>query len=779
MKKIITSILIAATIVSLSATNVLAAEDLLINDINIIDEGLDVATEDSSLISDDDFEESLDYVSEYDIIEDYSDNISIDTLSLSELGSNDISEEYSEDIVADTASENIIFDQDEEINLDMEASLSSNIILETTYGDKYYYYTPYEDSPYDLIYLIKDNYIDICGYIIDKEKAYNTVIDAFGNEHKFIKEADIIIPDEIYGITVEKISTFKCEFYRYTDDFGMHVRSRSALFPFKVKNIILPSTIKELQRESIYADYRGDNDIIIPEGVEIIWNEALMLSNEEVRSNAEIILPSTLKEIGDRAFYNTLNFEGNKDYYYEYTNSPKLHELIIPEGVKKIGNEAFFGINGYKNITIPSTVREIGTDAFAYVGIEKLMQLQDYILKGGSKNSIKAEYENYYVESITNNSIVPIPLPGLPGSPYGLTWTDKETGESIMSVSNGQTAILSDSDYVHEIQEREVVASQTINLDAIFDEEGYCYTIDDGIYAKRYTVDNKKLASISKNKLKANKIGTVKVTEEIKWEKTDNFEPVCACEIIILPKPALKFNKPLTYEGQSIDGFEYAASSYYDLRQYNIIYWRSSNSKVAEVDEDGIIIAKGQGTTTISAYIEDEGITNKIVIFAKLTIKYPKFNKPSYTYKTGDKIVLAMKNVNASLKPEFEASGENINVYPQLDKKGNPTGKVVIETLSCGDATLTAIIDDQEYTCDIHVTAPKINKNKLTLRKNKYASLSLSNTKIKKQNVVWESENDSIATIDEKGRIKGISEGEVIIFTNTGGIRNECVVTVK
>jgi hypothetical protein len=69
--------------------------------------------------------------------------------------------------------------------------------------------------------------------------------------------------------------------------------------------------------------------------------------------------------------------------------------------------------------------------------------------------------------------------------------------------------------------------------------------------------------------------------------------------------------------------------------------------------------------------------------------------------------------------------------------------------------------------------------SKLTVKRGKSVSLSLSNTKIKKDNVEWQSSDTDIVMVDKNGKIWAISAGQVIIYTNTGGFRNECTVTVK
>ena len=66
-------------------------------------------------------------------------------------------------------------------------------------------------------------------------------------------------------------------------------------------------------------------------------------------SLTSIVLPRTLKEIGDRAFSNCKGLTGN---------------LTIPNGVTTIGEYAFRNCSGLTSVTIPSSVTTIGYAAF-------------------------------------------------------------------------------------------------------------------------------------------------------------------------------------------------------------------------------------------------------------------------------------------------------------------------------------------------------------------------------------------------------------------------------
>ena len=86
--------------------------------------------------------------------------------------------------------------------------------------------------------------------------------------------------------------------------------------------------------------------IKIAEGVTKIGNDAFAGTGDKY---IKIILPSTLKEIGDRAFY--------------YCTS--LTEIEIPDGVTSIGKQAFYSCFHLARVNIPESVTSIGDGAFA------------------------------------------------------------------------------------------------------------------------------------------------------------------------------------------------------------------------------------------------------------------------------------------------------------------------------------------------------------------------------------------------------------------------------
>ena len=93
--------------------------------------------------------------------------------------------------------------------------------------------------------------------------------------------------------------------------------------------------------------------------------------------------------------------------------------------------------------------------------------------------------------------------------------------------------------------------------------------------------------------------------------------------------------------------------------------------------------------------------------------------------------------------------------------------------------SIITTIDGKDYICDVYIKAPAIAKASVKVKAGKTTTVSLKNTKIKKNEIEWKSEDEGIAAVSTGGKVKGISKGEVKIYTETGGVRNECMVYVN
>jgi len=155
-------------------------------------------------------------------------------------------------------------------------------------------------------------------------------------------------------------------------------------------DLVLPANCNG-KSYAIYAAafYRNKTitSVVIPEGVTAIGKEAFY----DCSSLISVTFPRSLTFCGDDAFagcssivdvhisdlkawiaieqtsYASSPLWGAEELYL---NGELVVDLVIPDGITEIGAYAFYGYRGLKSVTIPSSVKHIGKDAFASTGIE-------------------------------------------------------------------------------------------------------------------------------------------------------------------------------------------------------------------------------------------------------------------------------------------------------------------------------------------------------------------------------------------------------------------------
>jgi len=102
-----------------------------------------------------------------------------------------------------------------------------------------------------------------------------------------------------------------------------------------------------------------DGRLVIPDGMSEIPNRLFdgFVHGKESGVNrlVSIVVPGTVKSIGERAFGNCKNLE----------------EVTLCEGVERIGSNAFTGCEKLKRLQLPASVKEIDGRAFIHCGINE------------------------------------------------------------------------------------------------------------------------------------------------------------------------------------------------------------------------------------------------------------------------------------------------------------------------------------------------------------------------------------------------------------------------
>jgi uncharacterized protein YjdB len=214
------------------------------------------------------------------------------------------------------------------------------------------------------------------------------------------------------------------------------------------------------------------------------------------------------------------------------------------------------------------------------------------------------------------------------------------------------------------------------------------------------------------------------------------------------------------------------------------VTWKSSNTKIATVSEDGEVSGIAGGTAIITCTTKDGGYSATCVLNVLEAVSTISMNYQTY-YLGVDKTVFLVATVstpNASNKDVFWATSNSD--IATVTQKGKVTGRKL------GNVTITATALDGsevEAFCEVQIVNPveSVTLNKTTI------SLLVGQTKKLKATVKpadaslksarWTSSDPSVAIVDEDGEVIAIKAGSTTITSeasDNSGKKALCYVTV-
>ncbi len=152
----------------------------------------------------------------------------------------------------------------------------------------------------------------------------------------------------LQSIIVDKTNPYFCD-----ENGVLYTKDKTVLLHCSPKNssgtsFTVPSTVKKIGDYAFYYHYdSGINSINFNEGLEEIGDYAFYYNT--LLSNLNF--PSTLKRIGKSAF-NCISAQGN------------IQVVMFNEGLEEIGESAFVGAYFKDSFALPSTIKKIGEYAF-------------------------------------------------------------------------------------------------------------------------------------------------------------------------------------------------------------------------------------------------------------------------------------------------------------------------------------------------------------------------------------------------------------------------------
>ena len=214
------------------------------------------------------------------------------------------------------------------------------------------------------------------------------------------------------------------------------------------------------------------------------------------------------------------------------------------------------------------------------------------------------------------------------------------------------------------------------------------------------------------------------------------------------------------------------------------VVWSSSNESVLTVDANGLVAAVGDGTASITATVDGVSATTDAI-----TVTTPVVRVSSVSLSASN-LKLAVdgepSTLTATVEPD-NATNKNVS-WSSSDPEVATVADGVVTPVKAGAATITVTTEDGEYsaTCKVTVIQPATG---ITLDKQKVTLVGAATEQLKAtvvpaeadQTVVWKSSNDSVATVDQTGKVTSVSKGAATITASTedGTYSQDCAVTVS
>ena len=296
---------------------------------------------------------------------------------------------------------------------------------------------------------------------------------------------------------------------------------------------------------------------------------------------------------------------------------------------------------------------------------------------------------------------------------------------------------------------------------------------------------NEKVATVSEGTVKAIGEGTATLTATSRdGGKTATCKVTVDNGIVELESISLKTTNLTMKQGEkAVIYATYNPSNVTD----KVLYWSSSNTKVATVSE-GVVTAVGNGTATITAKSRDGGktATCKVTVGNGTTVKLEKLTLNStmeILTKGSSKMIYATYNPSNVTDKVLYWKSSNTSVAKVSE--GNVTA------VGTGVATITATSRDGGKTasCQIIVVDKNTQMKGISLKTTEktmkkgektviYATYNPSNVTDKV--IYWVSSNENVAKVSE-GTVTAVGKGTATItaITKDGGKKATCKITVN
>lgn len=215
------------------------------------------------------------------------------------------------------------------------------------------------------------------------------------------------------------------------------------------------------------------------------------------------------------------------------------------------------------------------------------------------------------------------------------------------------------------------------------------------------------------------------------------------------------------------------------------VTWTSSDESVAKVDQTGLVTAISKGTATIIATANDmSGKSASCEVKVKRLVSSIVLDKTSIAIYRGQKETIT-SSVSPSTATDKRITWTSSSYAAMVSEDG------IISGYAVGSAIITATAKDGSgvsATCFVevkqHVTSISLNETSLDLIEGNTCMLtaSISPENASDKELIWSSDNPSIAGVDGNGHVTALARGKAIIMASANdgsGIHATCNVIVS
>ena len=569
-------------------------------------------------------------------------------------------------------------------------------------------------------------------------------------------------------------------------------------------DINLPATLRSIGN---YAFYNCDalTELTVPGNVWQIGSYAFY----DCDSITKAVIPDSVTSLGSYAFYGCDKL-AEVDFGIGLTaipdsafrQIPTLTKVILPRFATTVAANAFAEDTKLREVTIPSTVTSIQTNSFSYptkltvYGIAGSYAEQHakerkmtFIAVDGTKVDSIAFKQSVYEFSASGSGSYFIPemeiLPKESVEPITFTSSD----ESIATVNNGKvtfkgygTATItattaSGKTAACTVKINRAVSGVRLDYSKLSLKTGETAALTATVYpsnaankAVKWISSAPDVASVDQTgKITALKPGITTITVE-----TEDGGYTATCNVTVIDSSIVSVTGvklSATVAELTIGNSKQLTAAISPTNATNNgVTWSSSNTNVASVSSSGVVVAKGEGTATITVKTDDGGYT------AACTIRVSK-PSPSVVAVTGVKLsaigielpVGGSKRLSATITPS-NATKKDVTWSSDNTSVAAVNASGLITAKGEGTATVTVRTDDGGYTATckitvVPVTAPEkveISVSADSLKYKETTKVNVSELPVG-YTVQYSSSDESIAKVDSNGNIKAVGKGTATI----------------